>query len=80
MTRAKIMKQIEKKIKNAPERNLVREIHLQIIKFHKELEGLSGREFCEGVNIRLAYKAEFSKMQRLAPKLIAAGLDTSLID
>lgn len=80
MTRKEITKHIRKKIKDAPQGNLYTVMHLQMIKFYKELENLSGREFCEEVEISPKYGTEFSKMRRIAPELVKAGLDTSLIE
>ena len=76
----KIMQHIRKKIDAAPRNGYVTVLHLQMIKYHEELEDLTGKEFCEGVGIGISFGTEFSKMRRIAPKLIAAGLDINLID
>lgn len=80
MTRKEISRHIRKRIKEASQGNLYTVMHLQMIKFYKEFKSLSGRVFCEEVKISLNYKTEFSTMQRIAPKLVKAELDTSLIE
>ena len=80
MTQNEIMKHIKRKKDAAPFGIGTRVLHLQMIKFYKELEGLSGAEFCQGADLERSYGAEFSKMQAIAPELVAAGLDTNLID
>lgn len=80
MTRAEIMKHIKRKKDTAPFNTSTRVLHLQMIKFYKELEDLSGAEFCRGTGLESSYGTEFSKMQAIAPELVAAGLDTNLID
>lgn len=71
--------QIKTALENAPRNAYVAELHLQILKYSSELKSVSGKEFCEELNISTAYSAEFSKMLKIAPRLIKAGLDSSQI-
>lgn len=80
MTQDEIMKHIKRKKDTAPFNTEVKVLHLQMIKFYKELGNLSGAEFCRRTDINLSYGTEFLKMRSIAPELVAAGLDTNLID
>jgi hypothetical protein len=77
MRQGEIFDRIAKAIERAPRNAYVAELHLQVIKFAEHLDGVSGREFCEGVGLKPAWGTEFVKMRKIAPKLVAAGLDTS---
>jgi len=44
-----------------------------------QLDGVSGREFCEGVGLKSAWGTEFVKMRKIAPRLKAAGLNVKFI-
>nr|CDL66194.1 unnamed protein product [uncultured bacterium] len=55
------------------------ELHLQIIKYANEMKTLTGKEFCEQLGIPFSYGTEFSKMKKIADRLIQAGLDVSKI-
>lgn len=55
------------------------ELHLQIIKYAHEMKTLTGKEFCEQLGIPFSYGTEFSKMKKIADRLIQAGLDVSKI-
>lgn len=70
---------IRRAIETAPRNAYVAELHLQCLKYAKELEGLSGREFCEGVGLKPAWGTEFVKMKKIAPRLFDAGLDCNQI-
>jgi len=43
------------------------------------LEGVTGKEFCEALGIGPAFGTEFSKMRKIAPRLVKAGLDVRRI-
>jgi hypothetical protein len=43
------------------------------------LDGLSGKEFCERLDVGSAWGAEFSTMKKIALRLVAAGLQVDLI-
>ena len=55
------------------------ELHLKIIKYASEMKTLTGKEFCEQLGIPLSYGTEFSKMKKIADRLIQAGLDVNKI-
>lgn len=80
VTQTEIMRHIQRKIENALPGTRTKVMHLQMIKFHKELEDLTGAEFCRGVGIGKSFGTEFLKMRSVGPELVNAGLDTSLID
>ena len=77
MRKGEIFDRIAKAIEAAPRNAYVAELHLQVIKYAEHLDEISGREFCEGVDLKPAWGTEFVKMRKIAPKLVAAGLDTS---
>jgi len=79
MKQTEILKRIEHAIERAPRNAYVAELHLQVIKYAHLLEGMSGREFCEGVGLKPAWGTEFVKMRKIAPRLAAAGLDPAKI-
>lgn len=65
---------------NSSDRNFwTAELHLQIIKYANEMKTLTGKEFCERLGIPLSYGTEFSKMKKIADRLIQAGLDVNKI-
>jgi len=70
---------IKRAIERAPRNGYVAELHLQVIKYAELLDGVSGREFCEGVGVGPAWGTEFAKMKKIAPRLRAAGLDPDRI-
>lgn len=65
---------IRQALNEAPRNAYVAELHLQCIKYMEELDGISGREFCEGVGLKPAWGTEFVKMRKIAPRLKQAGL------
>ncbi|MBY0394054.1 MAG: transcription factor [Novosphingobium sp.] len=79
MKTAEVFKLISIAIEKAPRNAYVAELHLQCIKYMDQLDGVSGREFCEGVGLKPAWGTEFVKMRKIAPRLKTAGLDTKLI-
>ncbi|MGG7566426.1 HTH-like domain-containing protein [Rhodovulum sp. DZ06] len=70
---------IKDALEGAPRNAYTAELHLQIIKHADDLEGVSGREFCEALGIAASYTAEFTKMKKIAPRLRRAGLDVERI-
>lgn len=78
-----ITEEIAKKIKHAadssPRQNWTAELHLQVIKYSQELKNVTGKEFCEVVGINESYATEFSKMKKIADRLISAGLNVNKI-
>ena len=79
MRTSEILARISRAIESAPRNAYVAELHLQVIKHAKALEGISGREFCEGVGLKPAWGTEFVKMRKIAPRLVEAGLDPEKI-
>ncbi|CAM4257598.1 Transcription factor [Novosphingobium lubricantis] len=79
MTVTEIFNAISRAINDAPRNSYVAELHLQCIKYMDRLEGVSGREFCEGVGLKPAWGTEFVKMRKIAPRLKQAGLDAGRI-
>ena len=75
MRTSDILARIRRAIERSPRNGYVAELHIQAIKYAKELEEVTGREFCEELGIGLSFGTEFSKMRKLAPRLRAAGLD-----
>lgn len=79
MSKMKLFGAIRTAIDTAPRNAYVAELHLQCLKYAKQLEFVSGREFCEGVGLKPAWGTEFVKMKKIVDRLIAAGLDTDKI-
>ena len=79
MQTSDILDRIAREIERAPRNGYVAELHLQVIKFATELEGISGREFCEGVGLKPAWGTEFVKMRKIAPRLVEAGLNQKML-
>jgi hypothetical protein len=72
---SEILKNIKHAIEGSPRNSYVAELHVQAIKYADALEGITGREFSEAVGIGSSFGTEFAKMRKIAPRLIAAGLD-----
>ena len=70
---------IRNAINAAPRNAYVAELHLQCLKYMDALDGVSGREFCEGVGLKPAWGTEFVKMRKIAPRLKEAGMNVELI-
>jgi len=69
-----IFERIGRAIDQAPRNGYVAELHLQVIKYADQLEGVSGKEFCAKLDLGPAWGTEFTKMKKIAPRLIEAGL------
>jgi len=74
-----VFAEIKRAIDQAPRNSYVAELHLQVIKYADFLQGISGKEFCESLDLKPAWGTEFSKMRKIAPRLKRAGLDQSKI-
>lgn len=70
---------IKSALNSAPEKFWTAELHLQIIKYAKDLNTISGEEFCEKVGVKSSFKAEVNKMKKIADRLILAGLNVNKI-
>jgi len=79
MTTTQILAVIKQAIETSPRKGYVAELHLQSIKYAEALEGVSGKEFCEALEIGASFATEFAKMRKIAPRLIAAGLNVDRI-
>lgn len=79
MTTANTLSKIKRAIEESPRNGYVAELHLQAIKYADELEGISGREFCEALGIGPSFGTEFAKMRKIAGRLRAAGLNVDLL-
>lgn len=79
MLTAALAQRIKTALESSPRNAYVAELHLQIIKHFEQLKTVSGKEFCQEVGIPPAYGSEFSKMIKIAPRLLAAGLDSTKI-
>ncbi|HET7576889.1 MAG TPA: transcription factor [Sphingomicrobium sp.] len=79
MTTTQTLAKIRDALERSPRNAYVAELHLQAIKYADQLEGITGREFCEGVGIGPSFGTEFAKMRKIAPRLKAAGLDVTRI-
>ncbi|QNP45648.1 transcription factor [Sphingomonas sediminicola] len=75
MRTSDILTRIRRAIEKSPRNGYVAELHVQAIKYAEELEGVTGREFCEALGIGPSFGTEFAKMRKIAPRLKAAGLD-----
>lgn len=79
MNRTDTFAKIRAAINAAPRNAYVAELHLQVIKYSNELEGITGKEFSEGVGVGPSFGTEFAKMKKIAGRLKEAGLDVSKI-
>lgn len=55
------------------------ELHLQFLKYAKELDRVDRVSVCEELGIPETYKTELGKMRNIVDRLVAAGLDVSKI-
>lgn len=70
---------IKKAIESSPRNGYVAELHLQVIKYADLLRSVSGKEFCEKLDLKPAWGTEFSKMKKISERLRRAGLDPAKI-
>lgn len=74
-----VITKIKRAIDDAPRNAYVAELHLQIIKYSDVLQDVTGKEFCEALEIGPSFGTEFAKMKKIAPRLKKAGLDVNSI-
>jgi len=74
-----VFERIKRAIDSAPRNGYVAELHLQVIKYADLLEGVSGKEFCEKLDLKPAWGTEFAKMRKIAGRLRDAGLQPERI-
>ena len=74
MSSSQVFERIKRAIDKAPRNGYVAELHLQTIKYADMLLDVSGREFCEKLDLGASWGTEFAKMKKIAPRLVAAGL------
>ena len=79
MNTTQAIKNIKNAITSSPRNDYVAELHLQIIKYADVLQNVTGKEFCAGLGIGPSFGTEFSKMRKIAPRLLKAGLDPTKI-
>ena len=79
MTVNDVITSIKTAIENAPRNAYVAELHLQVIKHSCALQSVTGKEFCEALEIGPSFGTEFAKMKKIAPRLKKAGLDVNKI-
>jgi hypothetical protein len=75
MKTSDVLGRIKRAIETSPRNGYVAELHLQTIKYADDLEGITGREFCDALGIGTSFGTEFAKMRKIAPRLKKAGLD-----
>jgi len=74
-----VFKAMKEAIEKAPRNGYVAELHLQVIKHAELLENVSGKEFCEKLDLKPAWGTEFTKMKKIASRLRQAGLQPQMI-
>lgn len=79
MADVKIFEKIKKALDESPRNAYTAELHLQIIKYADQLEGTTGKDFCEFTAIPASYTSEYAKMIKIAGRLRQAGLDPDRI-
>jgi phenylalanyl-tRNA synthetase beta subunit len=79
MSPLEAMQKITIAINNSPRNGYIAELHLQVIKYADLLEDVTGKEFCLALGIGSSFGTEFSKMKRIAKRLVKAGLDVAKI-
>ena len=80
MEKEEIRDQIKSRIDNAPRNDYTVELHLQMLKYADDFSGMTGEEFCQFLDIKPAFKTEFTKMRKLRRRLKSFGLDLDLIE
>lgn len=74
-----IFEDIKTAIDKAPRNAYVAELHLQVIKHAHLLQNMSGKEFCEKMDLKPSWGVEFAKMKKISGRLRDAGLKPELI-
>jgi hypothetical protein len=71
---------IKAAINGSPRNCYVAELHAQVLKHADLLRNMTGKEFCDELEIPVSYGTEYSKMIKLADRLKKTGsLDTTKI-
>ena len=74
-----VFQSIKKAIETAPRNGYVAELHLQVLKYADLFENMSGKEFCEKLDLNQPWGTEFTKMKKISARLRQAGLDPAKI-
>lgn len=74
-----VFSDIKNALERAPRNGYVAELHLQVIKHAELLQNVSGKEFCEKLDLKTSWGAEFAKMKKIAGRLRQAGLQPEMI-
>lgn len=69
------LKNFKTALERSPRNGYVAELHTQAIKYAGELEGMTNREITDALGIGSSFGTEMAKMRKIAPRLIAAGLE-----
>lgn len=75
MNTTQALKNIKSAINSAPRNAYIAELHLQVIKYADLLQTITGKEFCEALELGPSFGTEFAKMRKIAPRLKDAGLN-----
>lgn len=79
MNTSKALSQIKKAVESSPRNGYVAELHVQCLKYSSQLETVTGKEFCEALEIGQSFGTEFAKMRKIADRLKGAGLNVELL-
>lgn len=74
-----VFEAIKRAIEAAPRNAYVAELHLQVLKHADELDGITGKEFCEKLGLNASWGTEFAKMRKISDRLRKAGLNPERI-
>ncbi len=69
-----VFEAINRAIEAAPRNSYVAELHLQVLKYADELDGVTGKEFCEKLGLKSSWGTEYAKMRKISDRLRKAGL------
>lgn len=79
MATSDVFELIKRAIDQAPRNGYVAELHIQVIKYADFLEKVSGKEFCEKLDLGPSWGTEFTKMKKISKRLRDAGLEPDRI-
>jgi hypothetical protein len=79
MTAKEALARIKDAIETSPRNGYIAEMHLQIIKYADVLADVTGKEFCDALEIGQSFATEFAKMRKISERLVRAGLDVQKI-
>lgn len=74
-----VFRNIKQAIDAAPRNDYTAELHLQVIKYADQLQTITAKDFCVGVDLASSYGTEFAKMRKIAERLRNAGLDPAKV-